>query len=685
MRRQFCGFPVRGSRPAVVLAGVLCCAALAGCRPGAPEGNSPTATAEGASEPSGPVPGTSATESPAQSSIDPPEQSLGNEVAMEAEAASVAGPPVADPPRKIPPGPAVPRKQGGGVRADGLGEEPVAETIVTPPETTSGASSAPTPVAESSEVSKPDLAVPGGLLDESGPDIANPGSVDAISVPATNPPVDGEAEIAPSGPAKGKGKGKGKGGGGGEPFDPIKENGPHFVDWPKPDLAIVASGCLNGYLEPCGCAGMDRMKGGLMRRYTFMEELRRDRGWNTVAVDTGGIPKRFGPQAVCKYRVAYESYRKMGYAALGLGVTDLRLPIDELISIEGDEPLLVCANVAFFGNAMGIPKRFQVVDAGAYKVGVTAVMEDDLCKSLHNPDLECLPSAQAIEGVLAEFEKEGCNLAVLLAYGPRKWALQLAERFPRFRFVITSDGAPEPPPKPAPLGGGRYLIEVGEKGMYATLLGVYANDPEIRYQKVTLDSRYASAKEVDALMRQYQTELELRGLGELGVKAQTHPDAQRNGDYVGSKKCEACHEESYKIWKKSKHAHAWESLFPPYSDPARNHDPECISCHVVGWHPTEYFPYKTGYLNEKETPHLLNVGCESCHGPGGEHVKAEMGSDRARQEAAREAVRVTLKESNPQPGDPVTSKACYSCHDLDNSPDFNFDTYWPDVEHKETE
>ena len=39
----------------------------------------------------------------------------------------------------------------------------------------------------------------------------------------------------------------------GIPFDPIKENGPIFVDWPKPKLALVITGMQAGYLEPCGC------------------------------------------------------------------------------------------------------------------------------------------------------------------------------------------------------------------------------------------------------------------------------------------------------------------------------------------------------------------------------------------------------------------------------------------------
>jgi hypothetical protein len=36
---------------------------------------------------------------------------------------------------------------------------------------------------------------------------------------------------------------------------------------------------------------------------------------------------------------------------------------------------------------------------------------------------------------------------------------------------------------------------------------------------------------------------------------------------------------------------------------------------------------------------------------------------------------VTKEESEKQ--------QCATCHDLDNSPDFDFKTYWPDVEHYE--
>jgi hypothetical protein len=145
------------------------------------------------------------------------------------------------------------------------------------------------------------------------------------------------------------------------------------------------------------------------------------------------------------------------------------------------------------------------------------------------------------------------------------------------------------------------------------------------------------------------------------------------GQYVGSKKCETCHEVSYDVWRKSGHAKAWRTL--KELEIPRTHDPECISCHVVGWHPTEYFPYEGGFWSEETTPHLVDVGCEACHGPGENHIRAEMGSDFEAQERFRTLVRLTLEDAR--------NWQCVSCHDLDNSPDFDFDTYWPLIEHNE--
>jgi len=166
----------------------------------------------------------------------------------------------------------------------------------------------------------------------------------------------------------------------------------------------------------------------------------------------------------------------------------------------------------------------------------------------------------------------------------------------------------------------------------------------------------------------------------LGIKPLPHPQKELGGKFVGSESCKTCHEKSYIIWKKNGHAKAYATLTG--LNPPRQFDPECVSCHVVGWHPTEYYPYETGYESLEKTPQLTNTGCETCHGPGGAHLAAENGSDLELQEKLRKAVVVTKAEvADPRSG----KQHCFSCHDLDNSPDFDFESYWPLVAHYEDE
>jgi hypothetical protein len=215
--------------------------------------------------------------------------------------------------------------------------------------------------------------------------------------------------------------------------------------------------------------------------------------------------------------------------------------------------------------------------------------------------------------------------------------------------------------------------------MGALGVGLYDGaEPPMRYQVVPLDSRFPAAAEMKLLMVAYQDQLQRLGFAQLGLRPVPHPLKETHGTFVGSKKCEACHEVSYDVWKKSGHAKAYQTLAE--LDPPRQFDPECISCHAIGWHPTGYFPYEGGYASFEKTPQLIDVGCESCHGPGGAHVEAEMGSDEALQQRLQQALVVTKEEARDD-----HSKWCIQCHDLDNSPDFDFDTYWPHVEHYEDE
>ena len=123
----------------------------------------------------------------------------------------------------------------------------------------------------------------------------------------------------------------------------------------------------------------------------------------------------------------------------------------------------------------------------------------------------------------------------------------------------------------------------------------------------------------------------------------------RNGAaFVGSSACAPCHAGAHRTWMESAHAHA----MPTLAAVKRDRDPECVRCHAVG------LEEKSGFQSPAQTPQLLNVGCESCHGAGSKHVQ-------------------NPKESLGKAG----SAACAQCHVPQHSVHFDFDAYWAKIRH----
>ena len=468
--------------------------------------------------------------------------------------------------------------------------------------------------------------------------------------------------------------------------DPVKANGPIFEGWPRPKVMLVFSGELNGYLEPCGCAGLENQKGGLKRRHTLLENLRKE-GTPVVPLDLGGQVKRIGTQADIKFRHAVESLVKLDYRAVGFGPRDLKIDVlGAAVNLDEQSNPFVSANVALVDFDSGFTRRFRVIDAGQTKIGVTSILGTKLQQGLENLDfVQCVDPVAALDEVVKELQAARCDYTILLSHADPEESQALARRFPIFDFVVTAGGAQEPPRQAAEIEGTKaQLIEVGHKGMYVAAVGLYddARKP-FRLQRVPLDSRFPDSREMQQSMIEYQQELQTLGLAGLGLKGIPVGGGRK---FVGTQKCAECHSEAMEVWENSPHAHATESIAnAKYSNPPRLHDPECLSCHATGWDPQKYFPYSSGFKGLASTPHLAASGCENCHGPGSAHVAAETPAGTQQQkEQEREFLRLRLVDNEGNKEGQAFGKVaqtCVQCHDLDNSPEFDFQGYWPDVEH----
>jgi hypothetical protein len=457
-------------------------------------------------------------------------------------------------------------------------------------------------------------------------------------------------------------------------------NGGVFAAWEKPAAVVVITGELDGYIEPCGCTGKENQKGGLSRRRNFLEALRQA-GWPLVAVDLGGQVRRFGRQSEAKFQSIADGLRTMNYAAVGFGAGDLRLPAEELVAAVaavGNEPTpFVTANVGLFGIDAGITPRFRVVEAGGMRIGITSVLGDKAAAQIRNDNVEVLPAGQALADVAGKLAQERCTHQILLSSATPEETKALAAKHPQFDIVVTAGGADEPPLELPVLPGGSRLVELGHKGMFAVAIGFYPDaQPAVRSQRVPLDARWGEAEDMIKLLGAYQNKLETLGLSGLGIVPIRHPTGRR---FAGSAACADCHQKAFEVWKDSAHAKALTTL--EEQKPRRDGDPECLSCHVVGWAAQRFEPFEGGFAGMKATPHLAHQGCENCHGPAAAHTAVERGDVRA-SEAERDRLRQELVLSLDTPeGKQKAVNNCLECHDLDNSPQFDFDDYWPQIEH----
>ena len=488
-------------------------------------------------------------------------------------------------------------------------------------------------------------------------------AVDSESAPVETEPVDKHGGET----AAGKGRSSGN-------SDPAF--GPYCDGWGKPAAIFAATGQMHGYFEPCGCS--DPQYGGVSRRAELLRQLE-ERGWPTIPVDLGGTMKRVRQQSQFKFQTLLAALKDMKYRALAMGTEELQLGagwlLSQHVSHDSDPELtlsFLAANVVLFGTAeLGTPVHHRIVQAGDKKIGLTAIYDPKLLDGSVNLDsdtVKVLDPIEPLKKAIAALQAEKVDLIVLLSHSRLSTSKELAKQFPEIPLIL-STGPIEEPLTDNPLKiGETTLVTVGHKGKHAGLVGWYpdATGDKFKFDLVKLDGkRFKDDPRMIEHMKFYQDMLKDSQLAET-EPALRHPSGAK---YVGAEKCGECHTKAFAKWTETGHASAFDSLREGRRGIPRMFDPECLSCHVTGWHPQQVLRYDSGYINEKLSAHLLGNQCENCHGPGSKHIELIENDDI---EAARKLVKVTLKQAQT---------FCYDCHDLDNSPHFNFEEYWPKVAH----
>jgi hypothetical protein len=272
-----------------------------------------------------------------------------------------------------------------------------------------------------------------------------------------------------------------------------------------------------------------------------------------------------------------------------------------------------------------------------------------------------------------------------------------AHAYPQFPVIVCltdEDDAPLRPIEVVTRAKTKSLVvSLGKKGKFVGVVGVWktgnpARPFDYHYERVEMTEKEfqtPAGKEaghpVIELMEAYTRELKdkkyLEKYGQVRGQQQVMnpvPGLARPVEvtYVGSEKCKRCHDTAYDIWKKTPHSHAYQTLVDAKRPSNRQYDPECVVCHTVG------FGKVSGFVTDQKTPHLKDVGCESCHGPCSVHVLNPNNAEWHKRINPWKYITDAKKRED------VTDQFCQKCHDTENDVNWihgGFKRNWPKIAH----
>ena len=362
-----------------------------------------------------------------------------------------------------------------------------------------------------------------------------------------------------------------------------------------PSVVILYTGGTKSHLEPCGC--YQEQSGGLPRRAYIVEQIR-EHGFPTLLVDAGNIFD--GKEEIDAKRCAVnlKAMSEMGYDAVALSQTDLSY---------GDAYLRqhrAIATFPFLASTQNTLTQSSIIKR----------VEQRTIAFVADTDQE-----QAISQA---------NVVVALGNVEASKHIDVAIQLDETETTESDSGT----------------LYVGSKSEGKTLgllaLWIDANGELTRHYatQLALTGDVEESESVRQLLTNFYREISQLS-DTTPLFANQHLEQNHQNGYVSATACQRCHQQEYLQWSATRHAFAFETLLKK----ERYFDAGCVSCHTTG------FGYPTGFQIDAQDSALKGVQCETCHGPGKQHVG-------------------NPKKSNIRSG--ADTGLCLECHDTKHSPGF---------------
>lgn len=429
-------------------------------------------------------------------------------------------------------------------------------------------------------------------------------------------------------------------------------------------VRLRLGGHLEGRLEPCGCAG--GQIGGLSRRLVM---LQLDRGAFDFLLEGGNFVN--GGTVLDEYKA------ETILAVLGDG----RMPHDAIAL--GPKELQISPDLLAFYFDFGVP--FVSADLSAKITDENAGLPPFAVKPF--VDLEREGKKLRMTGLVGtKPEGDGTGYAFTLLDPAAAWKRAMdgvaedafrilfvhdealvdkaAELQPKPDLIVAATPLHAEPPAQAAEVNGVAVVHPGTRGRLQLDVHLTRTDRGTKvshYVPRPLDTT-ARDETVDSLLLAHRNQVAEDDI--LQLLANQRPTAN-GAKYMPESGCVVCHQDAVEVWKDSAHSKAWDTLVKAeigdkYGWPVTEY-PDCVACHTAG------YGEQTGFVDDKATPELAAVRCQSCHGPASKHMEW-LG---------------TKDKSAEHRGFASDGRAsCRVCHDYEQSPDFDYPKRWKVIEHK---
>ena len=343
-------------------------------------------------------------------------------------------------------------------------------------------------------------------------------------------------------------------------------------------------------LQPCGCAS--GQLGGLDRRAAVLDAVPPGK---RVIVNTGNLVENDSDQDLIKFSIIVQAFSMLDYDVVNFTAKDIEIA-ESLGILTGNS--FESISSAGDGNDGLVRKFTKQLQLGKDTINVTVGTFDT--KTGRTEDINELfePSAA------------GQTANILIINTCDEKSISEIGRINAVDVVVCPGDADEAIAL-SESGSRPLVVSAGRFGEYVGKLEISTDKSgaglKFEYTGIPVKESLPQEKTLVDLYKAYQLMVKNANLLESFPRFSL-PEGL---EYIGSKACQSCHDYEYNKWSTKAHSHAYSTLEKAGSQ----YDPECAICHTVGMR------YEQGFISEAGTAYLKDVGCESCHGPGSEHLK----------------------------------------------------------------